>query len=179
MNKYPFFPSEYVAVMAAHLNLSLTAESRKSYVNAVEYVALAGKRRINLQELHSVLMEGEPTAGQYRQSVVICAVTGRVKEFPQATTIPQLLYSFTTAYRNALSKKAGFQNPEQLETQAWLVAAGGRCLHPFVIGNTRLFCLIENHIRIQVGLPWTTCFRPQEQFHQLRAMYKKQNEEHY
>lgn len=175
----PFYPSEYVAVMSAQLGLSLTDVSRRAYVKAVEYVALAGAHPVKLSELHEVLMVGEPTAGQYRQGVVFCPSTGAVKKFPRATAIPQLLFRFNRAYRGALSQKLQLMDPVALATHAWLIAAGGRCLHPFVIGNTRLFCLIENHIRITMGLPWTTDFRPREQFYAFRAMYEQQNVIHY
>jgi hypothetical protein len=172
-------PSRYVQHMIGELKLTLTAAQHASYLEAARFVAKAGKAPLDIPKLHELMLRDVGGGGKYREGVVLDSVTCAVKMFPRATAVPQLMYRVKNAYRKALQPDVLGLDTSQREDMFWMIAANGRCLHPFEVRNTRLFCLVENHLRQTQGLPWRMGLRPQEQFRTFRERYKKENAEFY
>jgi hypothetical protein len=169
------FPAgEYVAIMSHQLGLQLSKKERVAYCDAVSIIQQAGHRPVDIQNLHRVMLGDDQCAGMYRQGSVMDLRGIQVvkRDFPRHTAIPQLMYSFRRLYENALS---GNYTPEILNVAelSWIVGANGRCLHPFVVGNTRLFLLLENHVRQVNGLPWGVSFQEKQKFLAFRLMYRQ------
>ncbi len=176
-----FFPSSaYVEAMVGVFNLTLTPIQFQDYCAAVEMVQSAGEKPVDLLRLHETLCASEATAGQYRESSVVAlrGVKMVARPYPRGTAVRQLVFSFRQAYKRALRGEI----PEEvldIDAFAWQVAATGRCIRPFSVGNTRLFTLIENHIRQAHGLPWRIDFRDKEKFTTFRRLYMIRHAEFY
>lgn len=166
--------------MVGVFNLTLTSKQLDDYCAAVMMIQSADKNSVDLVCLHKTLCARESTAGQYRTGTLF-SLRGSMmvkRPYPRATAVSQLLFSFRQAYKRALRGEI----PEEvvnIEALAWQVAATGRCIHPFSVGNTRLFTLIENHIRQAHGLPWRIDFCEKEKFDAFRRLYIIRHKEFY
>ncbi len=171
MEQFP--ASEYVAAMCHSLKLDLCTAERRFYCEAVEMVQQARHQVIDVRELHRILFGSGVGAGVFRTSAVVDlrGVSFVTRDFPRYTAIPQLMFSFMRAYRKALMGDVT-EEVVNFAALAWQIAANGRCIHPFMTGNTRLFLLIENHIRQVHGLPWTIGLRQKKDFDRFREAYK-------
>jgi hypothetical protein len=174
MSSRMFPAGEYVALMSHLLDIHLTKSEQVAYCNAVTVIQQAGQRPVDIQNLHRVMLGEDRCAGMYRQGSVIDLRGVKVvkRDFPRHSAIPQLMYSFRRLYENALSGNYTSEVVNIAEL-AWIVGANGRCLHPFVLGNTRLFLLLENHVRQVYGLPWEVSFQQKQKFSAFRVMYRQ------
>jgi len=175
-----FPPTEYVSAMQELLKLELSKLAFSDYCEAVAIVQKATETPLDIVALNQTLMATDMHAGEYRQSAVHTLRGSSLieRDLPRYTAVTKLMFSFKRAYKKALSGAVpdGVVNYEYL---AWSVAANGRCLHPFRVGNTRLFMLVENHIRQVYGLPWRIDMCTKEKFDEFRNAYKKWHHEHY
>ena len=175
-----FPPSEYVQAMVSVFELTLTPIQFQDYCAAVEMIQCAGEKPVDINLLHETLCACEATAGLFREGPAVALRDLKLVErpYPRASAIDQLLFSFRQAYKRALRGEI----PEEfldIHTLAWQVAATGRCIHPFSVGNTRLFTLIENHIRQSHGLPWRIDFCEKDKFRNFRRLYMIRHAEFY
>lgn len=175
-----FFAGEYVDIKIAQRGLKLSRLERVNFVSAVKIVIEAGAtpKPLDVGHLHFTLTAGNVDAGKYREALVYDPRLNMVKDLPHFRAIPTLMRRFHTSYRGIL------KNPlllfgERLQEVIWMVAANGRCLHPFVIRNTDLFDLIEHHMSQVLGLPWQVEQVRKERFDYWKGEYKIQNKEHY
>lgn len=160
--------------------LKLSPMDEVHYLTAVKMVLDAGKKRkpFDPLKLHQTMFRGHDFAGKYRNGVVFDSRTGAIKHFPVSRFIPELMYSFRSAYKKALRLNHNMSE-RQLAFQAWLVGSQIRCLHPFSMGDNKMSYLLTNHIRQVHGLPWTIEMESPHVFKAVRTLYRVWNSEYY
>lgn len=121
-----------------------------------------------VESCHRYIYEKEDArAGQFRRTVLL-SMKGTVRDYPKSALV-QKLWSrlFQPAYDTAFNGRYSYIShlPEDI---AWYVGALMRCIHPFETGNLILSWVVENHVRLKLGLSLTAELRPKQVFDEFR-----------
>ncbi len=165
---------QYVDLMAEQHAINLSTLERSAYVEATE-VAMSITEPLNFKELHAILLRGNPTAGVFRQQIVIDRHTGEVRKFPRATAIKQLLRFVYQEYVRMLTQQETMLTATELQLELWRIAAKIRCMRAFDQGSFRLSKLLLGQMRLARGFDFTCEVFSLETYHMFCDKYQNEN----
>lgn len=159
--------SEAVAkFLVCHTKEEITTKRRRCMIELALEMWSEPSCVYDLQSVHAKLCAGGKNAGIYRQSSIL-RVDATIRQYPKSAEVPKLmkLYFYPT-YKKVLDKQSSSTYCD--EEVAWRLSAFGRCIKPFYDDNLAVFWLVENQIRVHLGLSVVSDLRPKGVFDEFR-----------